>query len=107
MSTKLVRFIRSHDDDDDCVALRHGPYAGIEAYFSQFVDEMSDGNFPDLDKLQLVYGEMRIEGTDDCDKYSLYVRFPSAPDETPQQLASRIQDAYDDGAVAGWFQIIE
>jgi hypothetical protein len=107
MSTKLVRFIRSHEDDDDYVASRYGPYSGSEGYFGQLLDEFADGNFADRDKLTLVYSEMRIHGTDDVDKYALYVRFPSEPSETPKQLAERIQTAFDDGAIAGWFQIIE
>ena len=107
MSTKLVRFLRSHDDDDEYVALKHGPYAGAEAYFEQLLDEFADGNWSNRESLSLVYSEMRIHGIDDSDKYALYVRFPSEPTESAKELAERIQTAYDDGAIAGWFQIIE
>lgn len=106
MTAKLVRFIRSHADDDEHVAMRFGPYPGVEAYFQQLRDELEEGSLVCSDNLELVYGEMRIAGINDKDAYALYVRVPSFDAETPRELANRIQDAYDEGAASGWFQVI-
>jgi len=107
VKTMLVRFLRSHTEDDQHVAMRFGPYPGVEAYFEQLRLELEDGDLACTDDLVLVYGELRIIGEHTGDAYALYVRVPSYATETARELASRIQEAYDFGGASGWFQIIE
>ncbi len=101
----LIRFTRQHSDDNEIVAAKYGPYPGSVAYFSQLVAELDEGGLQDSDKAYLVFGELAIPAVDN-DLYFLYLEIPALPNETPEALAKRLQLAYDDGSVAGWFQII-
>ena len=98
----LVRFERSHDDDDDLVQGKYGPYPGAEAYFEQLRLELVESGFDR--PLRLVHADM---GNKYCsDVYTLYARTDSNG-LAPPQLAAEMQRAYDTSGVAGFFQIIE
>ncbi len=98
----LVRFERSHADDDEIVGFKYGPYPGQEAYFEQLRLELEEGGFDR--NMALVFGEM---STGDGDTYRFYVRMDAMPRETAVQLAQALQLAYDGGGAAGSFQVIE
>ena len=98
----LVRFERSHDDDDELVQGKYGPYPGGEAYFEQLRLELVEAGFDR--PLLFVHADM---ATHHCsDTYLLYVRTDSNG-LAPPQLAAEIQRVYDEEGVAGFFQIIE
>ena len=103
MRSRLVRFERSHADDDEIVANKFGPYPGAEAYLNQLERELSDGGFGRM--MSLVHSDMATLGC--ADMYRLYVRVDCPDQETSEQLAQNLQQAYDDGGAAGWFQVIE
>lgn len=109
MKTMLVRFCRSHGDDDDHVKTRFGSLTP-ENYLQQLRDELDEGGFPVVEEITLIHFEGTGSGVDrvtHAEEYLIYTRIPVRDNETPKELASRIQAAYDEGAVAGFFQIIE
>jgi len=98
----LVRFERSHCDDDDLVQGKYGPYPGADAYFEQLRLELEEGDF--CREMRLVHAEM---GNKYCsDAYTLYVRVDSGGLERAA-LGAKFQEVYDAVGVAGFFQIIE
>ena len=109
MKTMLVRFCRSHGDDDDHVLTRFGSLTP-ENYLQQLRDELDEGGFPAVEEITLVPFEgtgSAVDRITDADEYLIYARIPVRDNESHQELASRIQSAYDLGAAAGFYQIIE
>lgn len=106
--TRLVRFARSHADDDDHVTVRTSGKPEAEHYMAQLVAELEEGSLHRANECALKYAELtpEIPGLS-ADTYLLYVAVPVAyPAERAEDMAKRIQEAYDEGAASGWFQII-
>lgn len=103
MRRALVRFTRSHSDDDELVFSKAGPYCDVEPFFKQMKAEFE--SLFNADQMTLTLGELNPLCSDG-DSYRLYCMIHAAWNETAAQLADRLQKAYDDDGVAGWFQII-
>ena len=103
MNFALVRFTRSHTDDDELVFAKAGPYCAYEPFFDQLKAEFE--SFEGADQITLTHADLH-PFFGDGDAYLLYCMVPTVNDETAIQLAARLQNAYDDDAIAGEFQII-
>jgi hypothetical protein len=106
--TALVRFARTHSDDDEYVCTKFGPYPGASAYLAQLVEELRDGGFDKTHLITLSFAQMGGDTALGVDKdvYILYARVPTLEGETAVKLAQRLQEAYDEGGAAGWFQVV-
>jgi len=98
--TRIVRFERSYKDDAQYIAQGEEPAA---AYMKQLVAELAEGSLHRADECELKFADLSDVG----DTYWLYVAVKVIePIESKTEMAARLQEVYDDGAVAGLFQII-
>jgi hypothetical protein len=110
MNRAIIRFSRSHADDDEIVQSNSIGHPDEVDYYAQLAGELNEAGISTEGCTLLHYDDGKgVSSTDigiDNDTYLLYVMGPTRC-ETREQLAKFLQHrAYEMGGMAGFFQII-